>query len=85
MQERRKEKLPWIRSQENKAPRASQLELIAAKMKYSNNSGLAIGVDSNSIEGSICSAIVFFKDYYNLRLGLNNFCNTHSPINVTFV
>ena len=30
---RRKEKLPWVRSQENMAPRAAQLELRAAQIK----------------------------------------------------
>lgn len=43
MQERRKKKLPWVRSQENMALWAGQLELRAGKMKHSNNSGLAIG------------------------------------------
>lgn len=43
MQERRKKKLPWVRSQENMTLWAGQLELRTAKMKNSNNSGLATG------------------------------------------
>ena len=37
---RRKEKLPWVRSQENVDMGAGQLELRVAQMKHSNNSGL---------------------------------------------
>jgi len=34
-QERRKEKLPWVKSQESMATRAAQLELRTAQMKHS--------------------------------------------------
>ena len=34
VQKRRKEKLPWVKGQENVALRAAQLELRAAQMKH---------------------------------------------------
>ena len=40
---RRKEKLPCVRSQENVAMGAGQLELSVAQMKHSNNLSLLIG------------------------------------------
>ena len=48
----KKEKPPWVGSQENMALRAGQLELRAAQMKHSKQSLRVIDrKDSNSIEG----------------------------------
>jgi hypothetical protein len=67
---RRKEKLPWVRTQENVALRAGQLELRTAQMKHSSNARVIHRkVDSGNIDSDIIIylALVLITAYYKYK------------------